>query len=230
CAVALAGCSEPQAQRPSGVPSAEVAVVTAVATVKPMGVEIEAVGTTRANESVEVTSKASNVITAIRFAEGAEVSRGDILVELDDAEAQAELAEARAALADSETQYRRSRELFASQALSQAQLDQLEAALKANQARVAAAEARLADTVIRAAFDGRTGFRRVSVGSFVSPGSVITTLDDTSIIKLDFTVPETYLYVLRRGLPVTASTSGLPGRTFDGEVTTIDSRVDPVTR
>ena len=83
-----------------------------------------------------------------------------------------------------------------------ADLEQVEASLKADEARVAAAQARLDDTVIRAAFDGRTGFRHVSVGSFVSPGTVITTLDDTSIIKLDFTVPETYLFVLRRGLPV----------------------------
>jgi membrane fusion protein, multidrug efflux system len=84
--------------------------------------------------------------------------------------------------------------------------------------------------VIRASFRGRTGFRHVSVGSFVSPGTLITTLDDTSIIKLDFTVPETYLFVLGRGLPVKASATGLPDRTFEGIVTNMDSRVDPVTR
>jgi membrane fusion protein (multidrug efflux system) len=59
---------------------------------------------------------------------------------------------------------------------------------------------------------------------------LITTLDDISLIKLDFTVPETYLFLLRRGLPVTASTTGLPDRKFTGEVTNIESRVDPVTR
>ena len=111
-----------------------------------------------------------------------------------------------------------------------ADLEQVVASLKADEARVAAAQARLDDTVIRASFSGRTGFRHVSVGSFVSPGTVITTLDDTSIIKLDFTVPETYLFVLRRGLPVTAAATGLPDRTFDGVVTNMDSRVDPVTR
>jgi membrane fusion protein (multidrug efflux system) len=84
--------------------------------------------------------------------------------------------------------------------------------------------------VIRASFNGRTGFRHVSVGSFVSPGTAITTLDDTSIIKLDFTVPETYLFVLRRGLTVTAIAAGLPDRTFTGVITNMDSRVDPVTR
>jgi len=64
----------------------------------------------------------------------------------------------------------------------------------------------------------------------VSPGTVITTLDDTSIIKLDFTVPETYLFVLSRGLPVKAAAAGLPDRIFEGVVTNMDSRIDPVTR
>ena len=230
-ALVIAGCSKPQAEvGPAAATARLISVVTAEAVVKPIGIEIEAVGTAHANESVEITSKTSNVITAIRFAEGEEVKRGQILVELDADEVRAELAEAQAALADARSQYERSRELRASQVISAAQLEQAEAALNANLARVAAAEARLADTVIRAPFDGRTGFRRVSVGSYVSPGTVITTLDDTSRIKLDFTVPETYLYVLRRGLPITATTSGLPGRVFNGEVTNLDSRVDPVTR
>jgi len=231
-ALACGGCSdsEPQARGSSTPTVAAIPVVTQPARIEPMGIEIEAVGTTQANESVEITSKASNTVTAIRFEEGALVDRGDILVEMDGSQTRANLAEAQAALARSKSQYTRSRDLQSRQAISVADLEQLEAALKADEARVAAAQARLDDTVIRASFGGRTGFRHVSVGSFVSPGTVITTLDDTSIIKLDFTVPETYLFVLRRGLPVKASATGLPDRTFDGVVTNMDSRVDPVTR
>lgn len=226
-----AGCSKPNASPTSAAAvSAAVTVVTAAAKVEPMGIDIEAVGTTRANESVEVTSKASNVVTAIRFNEGDEVKQGQVLVEMDDEQARAALAEAEASLARSRSQYDRARDLQSRQAMSMADLEQVEASLKADEARVAAARARLADTVIRASFNGRTGFRHVSVGSFVSPGTVITTLDDTSVIKLDFTVPETYLFVLRRGLPITASTTGLPDRKFTGVVTNLESRVDPVTR
>jgi membrane fusion protein (multidrug efflux system) len=225
-----AACSDPEGDSQSPTANAAVAVVTAAATVQSMGIEIEAVGTTRANESVQVTSKASNVVTAIRFSDGDEVSRGEVLVEMDDAQAQAALAEAQAGLADSQSQYDRSRDLVTQEALSQADLDQIEAQVKAGQARVAAAQASLDDTVIRAAFDGRTGFRQVSVGSFVSPGTLITTLDDTSIIKLDFTVPENFLFMLRRGLAVSALSAGLPNREFTGEVTNMESRVDPVTR
>jgi membrane fusion protein, multidrug efflux system len=231
-ALLIAACSPPEGHdgATGQVRTTEVDVVTAAAVTKPLAVEIEAVGTARARESVDITSKASNTVTAIRFDEGDRVRRGAVLVELDGAEARAALAEAEAALADSQSQFNRSRELFAQQALSRSQLDQIEATLKGNQARVDVARARVADTVIRAGFAGVTGFRRVSVGSLVSPGSVITTLDDTATIKLDFTVPETYLFVIKRGLPVVARSVGLPGRDFTGQVTNLDSRVDPVTR
>jgi membrane fusion protein (multidrug efflux system) len=215
--------------RGAAAPTA-IPVVTRPARIEQMGIEIEAVGTTQANESVEVTSKASNTVTAIRFQEGEEVARGAVLVEMDSSEARANLAEAQASLARSKSQHNRSLDLQSRQVLSVADLEQVEASLKADEARVAAAQSRLDDTVIRASFGGRTGFRHVSVGSFVSPGTMITTLDDTSVIKLDFTVPETYLFVLRRGLQVTARATGLPDRTFTGTVTNMDSRVDPVTR
>ena len=70
----------------------------------------------------------------------------------------------------------------------------------------------------------------MSVGGLVSPGTMITTLDDTSLIKIEFTVPQVHQHVLREGLAVSAQASGLPGRTFEGKVITVDSRVDPVTR
>src|SRR5690606_22708178 len=169
-------------------------------------------------------------VTAIHFAEGEEVKRGAILVELDGDEAKAELAEAGAALAAARSPYQRSRELRQSQVISAAQLEQAEAALNGTLARVAAAQARPAGTVIRAPYDGPTRFSPASGGGYASPGTSTTTNDDTSRIKLDFAGHETYLYLVRRGLPITASTSGLPGREFAGEITSLDSRVDPVTR
>lgn len=227
---AAVGCSRQQAAAGKDAGAQVVNVVTVAAAMQPLGVEIEAVGTARANESVEVTSKSSNTVTAIRFQEGGRVRKGDVLVELDGAEARAALAEAEAALAESENQFKRSRDLYTRQALSVSQLDLIEAALKGNRARVDIAKARLADTIIRASFSGNTGFRRVSAGSLVNPGTVITTLDDASLIKLDFTVAETYIHALEKNLPVTAMTAGLPGKEFHGKVTQLDSRVDPVTR
>lgn len=207
-----------------------VAVVAVPVRSEQISFDIEALGTTRANESVEITTKVVNQVTAVRFAEGQQVGRGAVLVELDSEQVRADLAAAEAALAESRSQFQRSRELYSTRILSDSQLEQIEATFKANEARVASARARVNDTVIRAPFAGRVGLRRVSVGSLVSPGTVITTLDDTSTIKLDFTIPETFLPVVKPGLDITARSVAYPDTSFRGEVSSVDSRVDPATR
>ncbi|HEU4466744.1 MAG TPA: efflux RND transporter periplasmic adaptor subunit [Agromyces sp.] len=192
--------------------------------------QVEALGTAGANESIDVTAKVSNLVTAVRFAEGQQVRKGDVLVELDGAQARADLAVAQAALTESAAQLKRSRELYQTKVLSDQQIEQIVATHAANQARVASARARVSDTVIRAPFSGRVGLRRVSVGSLVEPGAVITTLDDTQTIKLDFTVPEIVVASMKPGLEVRATSVAYPGQTFDGRVASVDSRVDPQTR
>jgi membrane fusion protein (multidrug efflux system) len=207
-----------------------VAVVAVPAQTRKLAFELEALGTARASESVEITAKVANQVTAVRFEEGQQVRRGEVLVELDGAQARADLAVAEAALAESRNQYQRSQELYTTRILSDSQIEQIEATFKANQARVDAARARLGDTVIRAPFAGRVGLRRVSVGSLISPGTVITTLDDTSTIKLDFTIPETFLSSVEPGLEITARSVAYPDADFGGRVSSVDTRVDPATR
>ncbi len=213
-----------------GAAPESVAGVTAPVVQKPIAIRIEALGTAHANEAVEVTSKAGNKVLAVRFDEGQWVRRGHVLVELDGAQDRADLAAAEAARAESRSAYARSRDLYAQQALSQSQLEQIEATLKGNEARVASAAARVADTVIRAPFDGRVGLRRVSVGALVSPGTMITTLDDTRTMKLDFDISEIFIAILKPGLTVAATSIAYPGVSFDGTVESVDSRVDPVAR
>jgi len=227
---APAAASTDRASVGSSGPPRETAVIAAPIRYASFDNEVEALGTARANESINVTAETAKIVTAIRFEEGEQVSRGDVLVELDAAEARADLAIAEAALKDSRSQFARSRELFATKALSEAQLDQLEATLVANEARVAAARARLDDTIVRAPFAGRVGLRRISVGSLVSPGETITTLDDLSVIKLDFSVPEVFLATLRPGMEIRAVSPAYPEEVFTGKVASIDSRVDPVSR
>jgi membrane fusion protein, multidrug efflux system len=207
-----------------------VAVVTAAVESVPLAVRVEALGTLRANEAVDITAKVGNQVTAVRFTEGQRVTAGQVLIELDGAQARADLAAAAAALAESRSAFNRSRDLYTRQALSQSQLEQIEATLKGNEARVDAARARVADTVIRAPFAGRVGLRRISVGSLISPGTVITTLDDTSVMKLDFDVPELFLSILESGLTVAANSVAYPDQDFLGRVSSVDSRVDPVSR
>jgi membrane fusion protein (multidrug efflux system) len=106
----------------------------------------------------------------------------------------------------------------------------LQATHEADAAAVEAAKSRLAQTIIRAPFAGRLGLRRVSIGAVVDTDTVMTTLDDTSVIKLDFDVPEIFMARLERGLSVTARSAAWRDTLFHGEVTSIDTRVDPVSR
>jgi membrane fusion protein (multidrug efflux system) len=222
--------SPPPGPGGGGRSNAPTLVTTVSASEERVEQKLEALGTARANESVDISSKTSNIVTAVRFRDGERVRQGQVLVQLDDATARADVAAAQATLTESETQYERARELLSTQAVSKSQFDQLEATLKANRARLQAAQARLEDTVIRAPFSGRVGLRRVSVGTLISPGDVITTLDDTSVIKLDFSVPENFVATVREGLGVRATAPAYPGRSFAGQVASIDSRVDINTR
>ena len=191
---------------------------------------VEALGTTRANESVDIRPLVSQRIVAIHFEGGERVQAGHVLVELQSAEARAEVASARAELAESENQLRRARQLYQTKAVSTSELDQRSTRRDADRAVLDAAEARLADTQVRAPFDGVLGLRRVSLGSYATPDTVIVTLDDTSVIKLDFAVPETALARIAPGLPIVARSAAWPDDLFAGTVASLDSRVDPVSR
>lgn len=205
-------------------------VVVAEARVKPFPLSAEALGNTLANEAIEVRPQITAAVTAIEFEEGQHVPAGDILLRLESSEPMADLAAARAALVDSESQFRRAEELYRTRVVSASELEQLEARRDADEAAVEAAQARLDHTVIRAPFAGVLGLRRVSIGSVVSPSTVITTLDDTSRIKLDFDVPEVFIPRLEKGLSVSARSAAWPDTVFQGRVTSIDTRVDPVSR
>jgi membrane fusion protein (multidrug efflux system) len=205
-------------------------VIVSEAQILPFPLSSEALGNARANEAVDIRPEVTAAITAILFEEGQTVEKGEVLLRLESSEPLADLAAAKAALVDSQSQYRRSNELFKTKVVSASQLEQLEARRDADQAAVKAAESRLAHTVIRAPFAGQLGLRRVSIGSIVSPSTVITTLDDTSQIKLDFDVPEVFMARLERGLNVTARSAAWPDLVFAGQVISIDTRVDPISR
>lgn len=192
--------------------------------------QIEAIGTTRANESVSVTAKVTETVSKVNFEDGIYVDEGRILVELTNAEETAQLSEAQATLDEAGQQFRRVQNMFDENLASQGQLDEEKARHQTAAARLEAILARLDDRLIRAPFAGVLGFRNVSTGTLLTTNTVITTLDDISSIKLDFTVPEVYLSVLQPGLEVFARSDAYPGMTFRGQVRSISSRVDPVTR
>ena len=191
---------------------------------------IEAIGTAQANESVTVTARVSETVQRVNFDDGMLVERGDVLLELTSEEEQAQLAEAQANLREAERQYDRIADLVRRGNASKSSLDAQERQVAETRSRIAAAEARIADRVIAAPFAGILGLRRVSPGTLVEPGTTITTLDDVSLIKLDFSIPERFIAALAPGQQVVGLAAAYPNRDFLGEVRTVDSRVDPITR
>lgn len=191
---------------------------------------IEAVGTAQANEAVTITAKATGIVERLNFQEGQVVKAGIILVELEAAESSANIGALRAARDAARMSYDRAKQLIESKVVAQARLDELSKAYEGAEARLRAEQAKFSDSVIRAPFTGKLGLRKVSLGALVRPGDVITTLDDTTVIKLEFEIPETVLSGVTLGNTVTAKATSMPDRKFDGIVTTIDSRIDPTSR
>jgi membrane fusion protein (multidrug efflux system) len=205
-------------------------VIVAEAQRQPFVDRVEALGTLLANESVVVSSSVSEIVSAIRFDDGQRVAAGDILVELSSAEVRAALAEAEATVAEARSQYDRVLELARRGTEARALLDERRRQWETALARRLVVESRLQNYQVRAPFAGVVGLRNISLGALVEPGDVITTLDDDSIMKLEFSVPSVFLSALRPGLLIVASASAYRDREFRGEVRSIDSRVDPVTR
>ncbi|WP_232522413.1 efflux RND transporter periplasmic adaptor subunit [Marinimicrobium alkaliphilum] len=191
---------------------------------------IEALGNLRANESIRVTSNITKTVTRLNFEDGQRVERGHILVEMTSAEELALLEEGRVNTDEAERQLERVRSLVERGAASQSILDQRTREFESARARYAAIESRLEDLRLRAPFDGVVGLRNISVGALVTPGDLITTLNDDSRMKLDFTVPAVSLRHLQTGLPVVARSRAFGDREFEGEVVSIDNQIDLVTR
>ena len=192
--LAIAACErEPSGAAGKGGFNAATKVITTVIQPERLVDEIQALGTAKANESIEITPRISSVVMRVAFDEGEFVQKGDLLIELENSEILAGLAVAQASLGESTSTYNRSRSLIDTQAISASNLEQLQAAMQVDLAEVEEARARLAHTLIKAPFAGSVGLRRVSPGGYVDTSTVITTLDDTQTIKLDFSIPEIFL-------------------------------------
>ena len=191
---------------------------------------VEAIGTANANESLTLTAKVTDTVSRVDFDDGDYVEAGDVLVQLTNREEEAQLAEAQANLTDAEAQLRRVANLAEQNLVPDSELDAARSRADASKARLDTVVARLSDRLIRAPFAGVLGFRQISPGTLLQPNTPITTLDDISVIKLDFTVPESFLGAMNEGAAVLAQSASYPGREFQGAVRSVGSRVDPVTR
>src|SRR5262245_48723037 len=203
-----------------------VAVEAAAARGATTTTDIRAIGSLRSDESVQIASEIAGRIEEIRFAEGAAVAAGDVLVKLDDALAEAEVASAKARFDLAEANNDRAKKLSPSGFVTEKAMDEAAASSHTARATLELQRVRLAKHVITAPFPGVVGLRSASPGGFVGVGAPIVNLEKIDVLKLDFKLPELFLPSVSVGQLVDVLVDAHPGRTFTGEIYAIDPQVD----
>lgn len=207
-----------------------VNVETALAELRQMARQINAVGSLRARDSVMLRAETNGRITEVAFNEGLAVTQGQVLIRLDDSIVKAQLQEAQAKLSLANSQHRRSQQLSQQGFISSQARDEAASQLQVAQASVALAQAQLDKTVIRAPFDGLVGLKNISVGDYLSPGVELIAIEAVDPLEVDFRIPEHYLSEITVGLPIDVRLDAFPGKVYRGEVGAISPVVDATGR
>lgn len=234
CALAAAlatGCERGAAADGRGQPAGGQApeVRTVLAWTGEVEQIVRSVGQVRPVNAVTLAAEVAGLVRAVHFEEGALVQAGDLLIELDDQRARAELDSARAVRDRAARQLERFEQAASTQAASLTELDTVRTEFAQASAQFELARIRVQDHRIVAPFTGRVGLRLVSQGAFIQPGSPLTTLTTVDPVDLEFAVPEVYLAQLRPGLEVIARSVAFD-RDFPGTVRVISPEVDQSTR
>ncbi|MDR0867576.1 MAG: efflux RND transporter periplasmic adaptor subunit [Planctomycetota bacterium] len=222
---ATANNAAPPAPRETAAPR----VVVATLAPEKFTQTVEALGAASANEATVITAGAQEKVAAVYFTDGESVPAGKLLVELVTEEEVAALRSAEINLAEEARELQRFNRLRAEKTISAKDLEARQSAFARAETLLAIARARLDDRHIRAPFAGELGKRAVSVGDLVSPGTVITTLDDLSAIKVDFNIPEKYLAQLRVGQEFAVTNEAYPDAVFTGKIAMIAPRLHEAT-
>ncbi|ELA4931748.1 efflux RND transporter periplasmic adaptor subunit [Vibrio vulnificus] len=187
------------------------------------------VGKLEAVQSVVIASEVSGKVESIQVKANQNVTKGQLLVKLEDDKALAAVSEAKAYLKDEQRKLKEFERLVSRNAITQTEIDAQKASVEIAQARLTAANANLNDLHVTAPFAGTVGFVDFSRGKLVNSGTELLTLDDLSLMQLDLRIPERYLSMLSIGMPVTATSSAWGKQVFTGKVVGIDSRINAET-
>ena len=192
--------------------------------------QIEAVGSVRAVNGANLSAQVAGTVSALHFDSGADVKKGDLLLQLESADDVAHLAALKATAALAQITYDRDRNLVKTNAVSQQTVDTDEGNLKNAQAQVAQQQALVDKKSVRAPFAGRLGIRQVDLGQYLAAGTTIVTLQALDPIYVDFFVPQQSIAQLKVGQAVTVKVDAFPNRHFAGKILAINPKVDTATR
>ncbi len=200
-----------------------------VAEPRMMEEKIYSTGTVLANEEVEIRSEVPGRIVSIHFQEGSAVSKGDLLLKINDDELQAELKKLRFEEQVAADDVFRKEKLLEMKAVSREELDLAASQLGMIRAQIDLVSSRIEKTAIAAPFSGRIGLRFVSPGGYISSNTLIARMQQNDPVKIDFTVPEKYMGAVKAGKAVEFTVAGSDS-VFTGQVYAIEPRIDPSTR
>lgn len=216
--------------RPGGfTPRASNVITTGVSLVR-INDALAAIGEGTPVRSVTVAATSGGELTEVLVRPGDVVEKGAIIARFDDAAEQIAYDGALLSAEDARTTLARtqglaSNNVVAGTALTAAQLTAATAELDLRNAEMA-----LERRTITSPIAGRVGLIRVTPGNYVAAQTTVTSIDDTSSVLIDFWVPERYTAQIDAGMPVTVNAVALPGQTFTGDVSAIDTRIDPASR
>ena len=191
---------------------------------------LEFIGTAVSNESVDITSSITQKVSHINFSDCDFVKKGDVLVQLNVEKQKAFQKQAEINLKEQQRELTRLSSLKDKKIIAEKEYDIQNTKLQDAQAKLAEIEEEIKEGTIVAPFDGMLGIRKISVGSLLTPGTVITTIDDIKKIKIDFPVPEKYLSLINKDCKITATSIALPNKKFYGSVQAISPRISPISR
>lgn len=207
---------------------AKVAAAPAVQAAFPMG--LSGIGSLEATRQVQVPAEVDGRVTQILFTAGQQVKAGQLLVQMNDAPEQGELARLQAQARNARALLERTRRLLPQQAATREQLEQAQADYDQAAADIKRVQALIEQKRVKAPFDGVLGVRRVNLGQFTRAGDALVSLTDASTVYANITLPEQALGVVRTGQPVLVTVDAHVGREFAGQVTTVEPQVDAGSR
>lgn len=206
-----------------------IAVTTYIVKTEKLDNSVYASGTVLANEEVELKPEIAGKIIQLNITEGTAVSKGQLLVKINDAEFQAQLKKVQIEKALAETQLAREKELLKINGISQQDVDISENKVNSLKADIEYLQSQIEKTEIHAPFNGWIGLKNVSEGAYVTSATVIANIQQTNPIKLDFFVSERYSEQIKRGIKVVFTIEGIK-QDLTGEVFAIEPKIDLATR
>ncbi|TPL70450.1 efflux RND transporter periplasmic adaptor subunit [Mesorhizobium sp. B2-3-15] len=191
---------------------------------------VEAIGTVRAVRGVDLTVETAGIVKEIAFHANQKVAANAVLLQLDDAVERADLDAQKAQAALDQTTLTRAVELTRRGVGSDSTLDTARAAASASASQVTRLQAVLDQKQLTAPFAGTVGIPRIDLGQYLAPGTAVVTLQDLDTMRVDFSVPEQQLPLLKIGQTVRLGLGGSDDMPFAGAIRGIDPKIDPSSR